>query len=289
MIVCKELLIEFCLASVVHHKDFLVDHLPENRPIFQSVLFTESGLLVRLSHDVVCGLPGEVEISVTGIPQSVYHTLELREVRQGLKQVVPGVLGGMDQVLERNGVQGGNFTKGMMVDVITSVLTEHGLINSSSQSTTIQSSVNTSQHRSDPWGSLVPVLPQNFAFRTTYTVPVAWRLWCCGFESQWIPPLRFVQTHQVPRVAKDTRKRYCDYCNLMNMFQEKLESKCEFVPSTCPEQAHRMFERIEDHFKLHDTSQNSNKVRTHHRSWRTVYRRFTSKTGSSSNRRTNRK
>jgi hypothetical protein len=167
MIVCKELLIEFCLASVVHHKDFLVDHLPENRPIFQSVLFTESGLLVRLSHDVVCGLPGKVEISVTGVSQSVYHTLELREVRQGLKQVVPGVLGSIDQVLERNEVQGGNVTKGMMVDVITSVLTEHGLINSSSQSTAIQSSVNTSQHLSDPWGSLVPALPQNFVFHTT--------------------------------------------------------------------------------------------------------------------------
>ena len=63
----------FCLASLVHHSDFITRNVGEGHRIFSSSLFTDAAKLNDLKKIVRCGFEDDVStnIKATGIPPHV--------------------------------------------------------------------------------------------------------------------------------------------------------------------------------------------------------------------------
>jgi len=83
---------EQCLASLVFHAEFLRNELPRDRAIFDTFLFTQAGVIEKLSQYVTTANDGS--ILVTGVPPHVAQLSMQEEVRkdvqasnQGLKEI----------------------------------------------------------------------------------------------------------------------------------------------------------------------------------------------------------
>lgn len=71
----------FCLASLVYHSEFLRNTLSGDHILFSTPLFRRLNLLNGLKNLVVCELPTKNgDMSATGIPVDILHTLEIRRV-----------------------------------------------------------------------------------------------------------------------------------------------------------------------------------------------------------------
>jgi hypothetical protein len=80
--------LEFCLASVVYHFDYLQRVLPVNHVLFENVLFREVGVLEALSHQIVCRVAvPEDDLSPTGIPPHVLLLTEMHFVRDDMNDL----------------------------------------------------------------------------------------------------------------------------------------------------------------------------------------------------------
>ncbi|OWY97266.1 hypothetical protein PHMEG_00032255 [Phytophthora megakarya] len=63
---------EYCLASLVYHIPFLRTHLPSCHPLFETALFQDTELLVKLSDRVYCSFSDSTSIlKATGVPPHV--------------------------------------------------------------------------------------------------------------------------------------------------------------------------------------------------------------------------
>ena len=69
-------MLQFALASVVYHYQWLKDNVDVSNPLWATPLFTNVELLQQLREHVVCRLPGPQDtIIATGLPP---HVLSLR-------------------------------------------------------------------------------------------------------------------------------------------------------------------------------------------------------------------
>ena len=67
---------EFCLASVVYHKDYLIKTLPKHHLLFSSPLFRDRRLLKDLNGKVECRLPTPTcDIRSTGLLFYVFNIM----------------------------------------------------------------------------------------------------------------------------------------------------------------------------------------------------------------------
>jgi hypothetical protein len=72
---------EFCLASLVYHYDYLVQHIGNSHILHQTELFRNQNLLNALKDLLLCGQPNLTSvIQATGLPPDIMHTLEIRKV-----------------------------------------------------------------------------------------------------------------------------------------------------------------------------------------------------------------
>ena len=95
--------IPFLIASVIHHKDFLMESLPENHPLFRTSLFT-SGLISNLS--LAIRLNGEsTGMIASGVPEIVSLRKDLTNLREEISVIPRETVNVMLERVRVDGVQ----------------------------------------------------------------------------------------------------------------------------------------------------------------------------------------
>jgi len=99
--------LQFALASVVFHREFLRATLPKHHRLFSSILFRDEQLLGSFASRVLSGLPTPSGVlRATGIPPHVNIIEKMEAVQDDLHKILPAisnippeVVKGVDQLL----------------------------------------------------------------------------------------------------------------------------------------------------------------------------------------------
>ena len=276
---------EYGLASVVCHRGFLLETLPSHHPLFSSYLFRHTTALEELSTVVVerCAETQD-KIQPTGIPQSVYHTLQLKEMKGVVEklctyvfELTPKVVSGVEDVLERNGVQAGTVTRSGFQEMLRSGLEQAGLISMANafqsgesfcQPSTADVPVENARFQ---WNLLLRPLPAAFEMNTRDTTRTAWHLWWFRNARKGIRPYRSIQCREIMR---DWKPRFSEFSKLMRAFESHLISSNQFVTPRTESDADEMFEKLVTTFNLHSREGDKRTTRPPDRSWRTAFRKL---------------
>ena len=198
----------FCLGSLLFHHPFLCEHLPTNHTFHYSPFtrcrdkMTELGIISGVTSGFLRG---------TGIPPHVQTWLQGLETQSLLVGLPEKILGGIGDVLKENSVAAGNVTKEMLEDIMRKML-ELDRENRDPQC------VLTQEKTSNDWpvylwkDGVFRRLPEDFTF-PHLTILQCWALWWHGNQAKKTPPLRLLNTSDVP---KEERKRWSDIRCLMS-------------------------------------------------------------------------
>jgi len=162
----------------------------------------------------------------------------------------------------------------MIEEVLTDVLDRRG-ISCTSQPNPLEVTDDTTT-TTTPSETTEPcniVMPRSFVSSTRIDTVTAWRLWWFGNEAKRYPPLRDVDSNNIPPVKNDTQKRFGDYRRMMLRFEIFLHKNSYVTENMTYEQADTLLDAVIEGLNLYDTSANTNEVRPHQRSWRTVERK----------------
>jgi hypothetical protein len=297
---------KYCLASVVYHRAWLVQTLPEGHELLKTALFTTAGLLDSLGRLVRCG-PVQIGESIvaTGIPPHVTHLEKLVEVSDGLKQahqaierqlgsmcdhvdgacakMVDDVLSGLDSRQVQSHV-----TPTMLKDQIREVFNTTGMgevilemrqrmdacfVPSAAASLQREGSVapvSQSVHRTFMWGGkLNRLLPEDFKFPQNAQCREMWVLYVCGNSADGIRPLRDIGFDHF--CDKQTRKRASDFFWLMKLIEGKLEDEEVSRGNISPETALQMFDEVKDRINIPVKTGKERTRRVWQLSWRRAF------------------
>jgi hypothetical protein len=139
--------LEFCLASVVHHQGFLRETLPAQHPLFFSSLFMVENLLEELQPHVTCKIGDSPDdpIRATGITNHTENVIRLERLERKMNDLtrtvdesyttietkiddVPDrVAARTEDLLEDRAEQSGNITSRSIASIVESTFTRHGL------------------------------------------------------------------------------------------------------------------------------------------------------------------
>lgn len=111
-------ILEFALASVVYHSDFLHRTLPDRHPLFATALFRQEQLIPSLRHLIECRIPQQGDrIRATGLSPmtTVLQQISVVEKRMEIladvvKQISPEVSAAVVKVLEERSIQANMVT-----------------------------------------------------------------------------------------------------------------------------------------------------------------------------------
>lgn len=204
----KLLIGTFCLASLVHHSQFMRELLPTNHIIFSTPIYRNSSLLQQLKDLVISGhhQPEDI-ITPTGIPTDIHIT-----------QHIMGVPGRVDELLPERSIQANQVTPDYVRDLLNQNYLQMRALLQPNHEDSVQEQAVTSRDRVRQatlyqWGGQIRFLPADFDFPTVNT-RIIWGIWCMGDQSKGWPPLKSVSTTSIP-VSK--RKRFSDLRYLMKL------------------------------------------------------------------------
>ena len=255
---------EFCLASLVFHRQWLIDNLPVNHRIFTTTLFRDPAMLIQLRDYVLCR-PEKVgdPIRASGIPP---HTVMIQKLDQVLKRLetVEERLGDVVDILpprlrdivvkelEDRAMVAGTITRDGMRQLLDDiglpeVVARLGRLEQGgippplpAPAASDAASGPTSQPTMFMWGGKFRRLPESFEF-PSMTALSAWQLWCCGDASQRLPP--FKQVEEVDFARKNARKRLSDLRLLMHAIDDQAKKADGWVQNPSTEQANEMYKK----------------------------------------------
>lgn len=213
----------YLIASVVHHKDFLIKHLPATHPLFQSRLWL-SGLVSRLQGRVLlgCGENRESQMTATGVSPTLVVASQMKEMydavkenaksnqilkaellaewKEGFKTLPPLISDHIRETLEINGAVA--VTQGDVQRIVTAAFDAHAAMlqeTTNTQQAVIDSATDApmasaprmngsyfeSRWRFYTWADeSQQYFPETFLFPSTMTVSVLWDKWYFGEEDQ---------------------------------------------------------------------------------------------------------
>ena len=110
----------FCLASVIHHREWLRANLSPLHPLFKTALFHDDAKLQRLAVNVKCRLSEPSDIVATGIPPHVSLMVGVSKLAAEIRQIVPlieavpaNVCRGVIQVIDEREMTASTVTRHM--------------------------------------------------------------------------------------------------------------------------------------------------------------------------------
>jgi hypothetical protein len=242
---------EFCLASVVWHREWLREHLPRKHRLFTTAPFRNPSMLDRLSAFVFCRPDKTTDpIRSTGVPPHVsilqrmdalLDTMMLvqdnqRELLDRIPQAARDLI---VQELEARAAISGTLTR----DGMRQLLDDLGLADvlrrtelGSERAPSAASAAAPAQPQGNflfSWGGLFHRLPEDFTF-PSMNVLSAWQLWMCGDPSKQHPPFRKVTVDDF-RPHSNQRKRFSDLRFLMRIMEQHVnEANAWIVAGTSP-------------------------------------------------------
>lgn len=171
-----------CLASAMHHKDWLRAYLTrENHTILMSPLFSSSWRFATST------LPGPNHVA-TGVPPHVVILASLRDFGQTVESLPENLVARIRQVLEDAGALAGNITREHLASTLQSILESCGCFRP------VQSSIEEEKEEGTPFMSFMRDgaffnTPQNFRMPAV-DVLTAWSLWWRGNPVLKVVPYR---------------------------------------------------------------------------------------------------
>lgn len=251
-------LAEFCLASLVHHRAFLHEILPNNHKLWETPLFTQHHMMQQLSGIVECRLakPGD-QLRPTGIPPHITLLGNLMEVAKEIKAIIPAMANIAPQVsdivlreLESRCIELGTVTRDGLEELLTDCLRNAGvfdLVNrfNAPPTTPPQTGVQEddrhqqSTYRQFAWEGQFHQVPKDFEFPTG-VLRTAWQWWMCGNRAKEYPPLNAIKGRDMDTINK--RKRLSDMRFVMAELENNVPREIWQQNPTINE-ANAMFER----------------------------------------------
>lgn len=254
--------LEFSLAAICFHYEFICAIVPEGSVVRTSPLFSHNRILM-LRPLVECRLPrnGDV-ITVTGVPPNIAILSHISSVRAGLDSVTSAVVEGVKQVLEERDISTGTVSR----QFIQSMFQQFGQSMQATASGTEGATPCSDKYLIHFYEGKFHRLPQSYrlpkcSFRHVF---VHWML-----GSDGVPPLRALHNRDLPTV--EDRKRLSDLRSLMSKLESSIRSSDSWIenPKTSAD-VNQMF----DHGMLrisHETAQGRHR-RLHQLCWTTVVR-----------------
>ena len=195
---------EFAMASLVYHREYLLQQLPKTHPLLESVLFRNDTLYNKLKGLVKCALAHEEEdLKGTGIPPHVSILSQMKVLSETLKknievqnQNITRIVDAIMAKLEEKAIGLGTVTHAGLEESIMKCFEKSGVMqlvrNMENTPHSMETSIPGSASRPLPtytWGGKLHYFPEDFAFPKGGVLE-AWRYWCMGNESKGYPLLK---------------------------------------------------------------------------------------------------
>ncbi|EGZ13038.1 hypothetical protein PHYSODRAFT_514739, partial [Phytophthora sojae] len=111
-------ILRLCLASLVHHAEYLQQHLPATHALLSTHLFTSPTVLRTLEGQLVAG--ESLWMRPTGIPPYIELYKKLDQQQRSIDELPGKLEQRMEHVLEKKGVAAGNITRELLREEIRS-------------------------------------------------------------------------------------------------------------------------------------------------------------------------
>ena len=235
---CMELsrVLEFCLASLVHHRQFLQQTLPAGHRLFASALFLNPGLLDSLANQIACRVATpEDPIRPTGVPPHVLLAIKVDDLAvkmQSIDGVVPQVVSGIEQVLEQRAISSGAVTTAGLEASLEAAFQRFLSITQFPAASQDALEPDVSHHH------LIQV-PADFCIPSRASVQSIFTLWFLGE-----PPFRLLAEHHFS--DRNLQKRFCDMRFFITKLEAKLKEGGHWVERPTSEEVSRMLTHVLD-------------------------------------------
>jgi integrase len=275
-------IVEFSVASLVYHHDFLKSTLHPDHIVFKTSLFQQPDLVRELQTLVQCRIskPGD-PISATGIPAHILHLVTLENMQAELSQVVPAinnivpaVVNGVMDGLEERAIEANTITRTGARDIFSNVLQESGVIDMVAQLQNFREAVqlenlNTEVHSNQvySYSNRLHVLPENFKWPKG-TVLTAWQYWCIGSIQDGYPPLRKISSSDISNTQ--VKRRFSDFSYLNQKIEDFVKEKNEWIENPTALEVNHMYEIGKKAVSLPHLTSKNRKRRTAQLFWATV-------------------
>ncbi len=211
-----------CLASVVHHSDYLKGNLPPKHSFFSCLLFSSNGIFDGLKKMVLFGLVSP-HMRATGVPPHAAINRRLKDIENRIENLPPQITTDLEAMLQRNGAAVANITPDRLQSFIkdgfqaalAELVPQLGL--AQPQGRLPEAPV--SRFELYSWGGSFHKLPEGYKFPDV-TVVVAFRLWFIGDIVEKIPPFKALEPTDFS--DKNERKRLSDWKCIMKYLIEFL-------------------------------------------------------------------
>lgn len=212
-----------CLASVVHHFDYLKSNLPQKHSFFSSPLFYSQDIFDELKKSVLFGLLSP-HMRATGVPPHAAINRRLKDIENRIENLTPEITGGIEKMLHENGAAAANITPDRIESVmlnglqlaLAQILPQYGVVQ---QTGTAAEAAPASFFELYSWGGSFHKLPEGYKFPEV-TLVVAFRLWFIGDKVEKIPPFKALEPTDFS--DKNERKRLSDWKCIMKYLIESL-------------------------------------------------------------------
>ena len=187
-----------CIASVVHHLDWLQEHLPNSHPLWMNQ-FIASGYAERIKNRVVCGRISP-SISATGVPNSAIIYEKFDEQRERLEKI---------QEMLENGAGGAggaapcNLVMEQLQELRDLVVQQLDRSNRNGGALNGAEGYPVYTHA----GTVIRI-PAGYKLPTV-VVSAGWMMWWEGLLKDGIPPIRLLCPHDFTNILE--RKKFCEW------------------------------------------------------------------------------
>eukprot|EP00834_Sanchytrium_tribonematis_P008368 NODE_959_length_2884_cov_0.214363.p1 type:complete len:297 gc:universal NODE_959_length_2884_cov_0.214363:657-1547(+) len=249
---------EFALASVVYHKDFVLETLPASHSLFRTSVFRNSSVLNQLFSLIDCrSSTGNDRIQATGIPPHTQLLMNLLEISDSINSIIPAVNQATESIaekiiqeLEDRAIGAGTVTRDGLQQLLSEVsrnllsfMREEGILSSNNQvidSTPAPINFNNSTNSVGThfWGGRFHHVPESFDLGPMGT-DVAFELWLLGDESRQFPPYKLLSGRDMS--SKNLATRFGEFKFLMSHITRVLQENNRWVHNANVEQVKQMF------------------------------------------------
>jgi hypothetical protein len=259
--------VEYALASLIYHSEFLISNLPPTHPVFGTKLFTSVGIRDSLVNLVKCNLPDvNSRLQATGIPphvvimqqlnalkarfdESIKHQSEhVAQVVEGVERVIVEHSAMVTETVTRDGLR--RELEQHSAHILTMLRGDGGT--TEPESITDDNSLSSSSS-SPPirvvhaWGGGLHTVPESFEIPAV-SVRDAWHLWMHGDVNNNFPPFRLLQPGDMSH--KNKRKRLSDLKYLMRKIQRKADDLGIDCRNLTPRSINSTFDLCRDSVKV---------------------------------------
>lgn len=273
-----ERVLEFCLASVVFHRDFIRANLPENSSIFLTPIFQDRCLMETLSQKVVCrhAIPSD-QLRATGIPPHISLLMQVQSVAPALESLKPAIRSDLERILEERSVAAGAVTRHGLEQLLSDVLDKAG-VPEIIQSLRSPFSLNETRNRPMPtsesqsrtpyfWKGKFRLVPETFSFPCGNLV-TSFTAWLVGDTLHGYPPLRLLSSQDMPN--SNLARRRSEFAFVMTTLEQRLIDANKWIENPSIAQASLMAEEAVSLMNLPEKTPKGRHRRTHQLTWISV-------------------